>query len=59
MMSICRETWLRVLPLSKKEHLQKEKVSEVKTTDKKEKKPAATSDRDHYVYESIIAEIGY
>ena len=58
-MLICRETLRRVLRLSKKEEVKKEKDSEVKTSEKQEEKTSTPTERDHYVYESIIAEIGY
>jgi len=58
-MLICRETWLKALRLSKDKEVKKEKASEVKPSDKKEKPQPTPSERDHYVYESIIAEIGY
>ena len=58
-MLICQETWLKVLRLSKEKEVKKEKDSEVKSSEKKESTQTTPTDRDHYVYESIIAEIGY
>ena len=58
-MLICLETWLKVLRLSKKKEVKKKKDSEVKTSEKQEEKTSMPTERDHYVYESIIAEIGY
>jgi hypothetical protein len=48
-----------VLRLSKKKEIKKKKDSEVKTSEKQEEKTSTPTERDHYVYESIIAEIGY
>jgi hypothetical protein len=45
--------------LSKKELPKKKNIPEVRSSEKKEKKPSTPTDRDHYVFESIIAEIGY
>jgi len=45
--------------LSKDKEVKKEKDSEVKSSEKKEKSQPTPSEREHYVYESIIAEIGY
>jgi hypothetical protein len=47
--------------LSREEDLKKEKASEANTSDKKENTPstATPTELDHYVYETIIAEIGY
>jgi len=45
--------------LSKKEALKKEKKSETKCSEKKKSSAITPSDRDHYAYASIIAEIGY
>ena len=58
-MLICRETLLKVLRLSKDKEVKKEKVSEVKSSEKKEGTQTTPTERDHYVYESIISEIGY
>ncbi len=58
-MLICRETLRRVLLLSNEKEVKKEKDSEVKTSEKQEEKTSTPTERDHYVYESIIAEIGY
>jgi len=47
--------------LSREEDVKKEKKSDVNTSDRKENTPstATPTERDHYVYETIIAEIGY
>ena len=45
--------------MSREKNAEEDKKPEVKSADKKEEKPSAPTDRDHYVYESIIAEIGY
>jgi hypothetical protein len=45
--------------LSKQQAPEKEKVSEVNAPDKETEGKPAPTERDHYVYESIIAEIGY
>jgi len=58
-MLICLETWLRVLLLSKEEKIKKEKDAEVDSTEKEKSTQNTPTERDHYVYESIIAEIGY
>ncbi len=58
-MSTCQETWLKVLRLSKEKEVKKEKGSEIKSSEKKEHTQTTPTERDHYVYESIIAEIGY
>ena len=60
-MLICLETLLKVLRLSKDKEVKKEKEkdSEVKSSEKKERTETTPTERDHYVYESIIAEIGY
>ena len=58
-MLICRETLRRVLLLSKDKEAKKEKTSEVKTSENKANTQTTPTERDHYVYESIIAEIGY
>lgn len=55
MMSTCPETLRKVSLLSKSEEAEKEKVPEVKDKSRE----TAPTERDHYVYESIIAEIGY
>ncbi|MDA3946290.1 MAG: hypothetical protein PF439_06385 [Helicobacteraceae bacterium] len=44
--------------MSKKE-VKQEKDSEVKTSEKKKSVQSTPTERDHYVYETIIAEIGY
>ena len=58
-MLTCQETWLKVLQLSKDKEVKKKKDSEVKSSEKKEETQPTPTERDHYVYESIIAEIGY
>jgi len=58
-MLTCQETWQKVLRLSNDKEVKKENASEVKPSEKKEERQATPSERDHYVYESIIAEIGY
>jgi len=45
--------------LSKEEKVTKKSDSEAKASDKKESRQITPTERDHYVYESIIAEIGY
>jgi len=45
--------------LSKQQAPEKEKVPEVKSSDKERGEKPVPTERDHYVYESIIAEIGY
>jgi len=47
--------------LSREETIKKEKASEAESSDKKENTPstATPTESDHYVYETIIAEIGY
>ncbi|MGB5964035.1 MAG: hypothetical protein WBF77_03230 [Sulfurimonadaceae bacterium] len=45
--------------MSKEKEATKEKAQEVKPSEKKESKQTTPTERDHYVYESIIAEIGY
>ncbi|MCJ7764913.1 MAG: hypothetical protein MUP09_03125 [Thiovulaceae bacterium] len=45
--------------MSKSEEAEKEKVPEVRAPDKDRSRETAPTERDHYVYESIIAEIGY
>jgi len=47
--------------LSREEDLKKEKASEAERSDKKENTPstATPTERDPYVYKTIIAEIGY
>ncbi len=58
-MLICREILQKVLRLSKDEKKTNEKVSEVKPSEKQKSTQTTPTERDHYVYESIIAEIGY
>ena len=58
-MLTCQETWLKVLQLSKDKEVKKKKDPEVKPSEKRESKQPTPTERDHYVYESIIAEIGY
>ncbi|MBU1642103.1 hypothetical protein KKE54_01970 [bacterium] len=45
--------------MSKQESVSKEKLPEIKSSDKETGEKPAPTERDHYVYESIIAEIGY
>jgi len=45
--------------LSKDTKVKNEKVSEERASEKEKKTQLTPSERDHYVYESIIAEIGY
>jgi len=47
--------------LSREEDINKENTSETERSDKKENSPSTETptERDHYVYETIIAEIGY
>ena len=45
--------------MSKQQAPEKEKVPEVNTPGEDRGEKPAPTERDHYVYESIIAEIGY
>ncbi|MGB5964548.1 MAG: hypothetical protein WBG65_03330 [Sulfurimonadaceae bacterium] len=45
--------------MSKDKEVKKEKISELKTSEKKDNAQTTPTERDHYVYESIIAELGY
>jgi hypothetical protein len=45
--------------LSKQQAPEKEKVPQTKSSGKDAAEKPAPTERDHYVYESIIAEIGY
>ena len=58
-MSTCLEILLKVLPLSSDKKVKKEKKSEGKPSAKKELVKRTPTERDHYVYASIIAEVGY
>ena len=60
MMSICLETWQKVLLLSKEtEDAQEKKLEETPSKRQEQEEPSTPTEQDHYVYESIIAEIGY
>ena len=60
MMSICLETWRKVLLLSKKtEDAQEKKLEKIPSKKQEQEESSTPTEQDHYVYESIIAEIGY
>ncbi len=58
-MSTCLETWPKVLRLSKEKRIDKKAVVKEEAKVSSPKKDETPTPQDHYVYESIIAEIGY
>ena len=58
-MQICQEILQKVLLLSKESEGSETKELEEKPSEKKEQSEDTPTEQDHYVYESIIAEVGY